>query len=118
MVFDVLSVQGESVVSQPYSQRRIVSEDLQLDGPQWRTPQVFDDGEALWEGVCAHELEGLIAIPRLYLPGERRSRTRRARSSSINNQSAAKAQAPSAAPTTPPRYAWAPRPLTHASGSS
>jgi bifunctional non-homologous end joining protein LigD len=30
MVFDVLSVQGESVTSQPYSQRRRVLEDMQL----------------------------------------------------------------------------------------
>jgi hypothetical protein len=59
MVFDVLTVDGESVVSQPYSKRRRLLEDLQLDGPQWRTPKAFDDGEALWEAVCEHELEGV-----------------------------------------------------------
>jgi hypothetical protein len=41
--------------------------------PQWRTPQAFDDDEALWNAVCAHELEGLVAKPRRsrYVPGER-----------------------------------------------
>ena len=73
MVFDVLSVQGESVIAQPYSERRRILEDLQLEGPQWRTPHAFDDGEALWEAVCAHELEGVVAKPRRsrYMPGER-----------------------------------------------
>ena len=73
MVLDVLSVDGESVASQPYAQRRVLLEDLQLDGPQWRTPQAFDDGEALWEAVCEHELEGVVAKPRRsrYESGER-----------------------------------------------
>jgi ATP-dependent DNA ligase len=46
---------------------------LDADGPQWRTPQAFDDGEALRDAVCEHELEGVVAKPRRsrYLPGER-----------------------------------------------
>jgi bifunctional non-homologous end joining protein LigD len=73
MAFDVLSVEGESVVSQPYSKRRLILEDLQLDGPWWRTPEAFDDGEALWEAVCEHELEGVVAKRRSgrYVPGQR-----------------------------------------------
>jgi bifunctional non-homologous end joining protein LigD len=73
MVFDVLSVEGESVVAQPHSERRAILEDLQLDGPQWRTPQAFEDGEALWEAVCEHELEGVVAKSRRsrYVSGER-----------------------------------------------
>jgi bifunctional non-homologous end joining protein LigD len=73
MVFDVLSVEGESVASQPYARRRVVLRDLGLDGQRWRTPEEFDDGEALWKAVCEHELEGLVAKPRnsRYLPGER-----------------------------------------------
>jgi hypothetical protein len=48
-------------------------EDLQLEKPHWRTPQAFDDGEALWEAVCEHELEGVVAKPRRsrYVSGER-----------------------------------------------
>ena len=73
MVFDVLSIQGESVSALPYSHRRALL-DLQLDGSQWRTPQAFDDGQALWEAVCEHELEGVVAKQRRshYVPGERR----------------------------------------------
>jgi bifunctional non-homologous end joining protein LigD len=73
MVFDVLRIEGEPLTMQPYSQRRVVLEDLQLDGPRWRTPQAFDDGEALWAAVCEHELEGVVAKPlrSRYTPGER-----------------------------------------------
>jgi bifunctional non-homologous end joining protein LigD len=73
MVFDVISVEGESVTSLPYSHRRALLEDLRIDGPQWRTPQTFDDGEALWEAACEHELEGVVAKPlrSRYTPGER-----------------------------------------------
>jgi bifunctional non-homologous end joining protein LigD len=61
MAFDVLSVEGEPLVSLPYSERRRILEDLRLDGPQWRTPEAFDDGVALWAAVCEHELEGVVA---------------------------------------------------------
>jgi bifunctional non-homologous end joining protein LigD len=56
-----------------YRERRRVLEGLDLDGPQWRTPQVFDDGASLWEAVCEHELEGVVAKTRgsRYAPGER-----------------------------------------------
>jgi ATP-dependent DNA ligase len=56
-----------------YSSSRLILEDLQLDGAQWRTPQAFEDGEALWEAVCEHELEGVVAKPRRsrYVSGER-----------------------------------------------
>jgi bifunctional non-homologous end joining protein LigD len=71
MVFDVLSVEGESVVSRPYRERRQILKELRLDGAQWRVPDVFEDGEALWEAVCEHELEGVVAKRRSgrYMPG-------------------------------------------------
>lgn len=73
MAFDVLSVEGEPVVSRPYSERRRILEGLQLNAAHWRTPEVFDDGEALWEAVCEHELEGVVAKRRSgrYVPGGR-----------------------------------------------
>ena len=39
----------------------------------WRTPEAFDDGAALWEAVCEHELEGVVAKRRSgrYVPGGR-----------------------------------------------
>ncbi len=61
MIFDVLSVDGESVTAQPYRKRRRFLEELQLDALRWRTPAVSDDGEALWQAVCEHELEGVVA---------------------------------------------------------
>jgi bifunctional non-homologous end joining protein LigD len=72
-VFDVLSVEGEPVVSLPYSDRRRILEELQLDAPAWRTPTAFGDGEALWEAVCGYELEGVVAkrLSGRYLPGRR-----------------------------------------------
>jgi bifunctional non-homologous end joining protein LigD len=75
MAFDVLSVDGESVVSLPYSERRRILEGLQLDAAQWRTPEAFDDGEALWAAVCELELEGVVAKRRTsrYVEGGRGS---------------------------------------------
>jgi bifunctional non-homologous end joining protein LigD len=73
MAFDVLSVEGSSVMKEPYQGRRRILESLGLDGPQWWVPEFSDDGEALWEAVCEHELEGLVAkrLHEPYLAGER-----------------------------------------------
>jgi bifunctional non-homologous end joining protein LigD len=73
MVFDVLSVDGEPVTRLPYVQRRAILDDLNLNGPSWRIPDAFDDGEALWHAVCEHELEGVVAKKRTgrYLSGDR-----------------------------------------------
>jgi bifunctional non-homologous end joining protein LigD len=73
MAFDVLSVEGDPVVSQPYSERRRALEELRLDAPHWRTPEAFDDGEALWAAVVELELEGVVAKRRSgrYVPGGR-----------------------------------------------
>ena len=74
IVFDVLRVDGRDVTREPYTERRRILEEMRLDGPHWRTPQAFDDGAALWQAVCEHELEGIVVKRRLgrYLPGERR----------------------------------------------
>jgi bifunctional non-homologous end joining protein LigD len=73
MVFDVLRIDGRDVTNQPYRERRRILEALGLDGPHWRTPEAFDNGEALWEAVCEHELEGVVAKRRSgrYAAGER-----------------------------------------------
>jgi bifunctional non-homologous end joining protein LigD len=73
MAFDVLSVDGRTVTRLAYSKRREILEDLNLNGRLWRTPEAFDDGAALWEAVCEHELEGVVAKRRSgrYVPGER-----------------------------------------------
>jgi bifunctional non-homologous end joining protein LigD len=73
MVFDLLRVDGRDITGKPYSERRGILGTLRLNGPRWRTPEAFDDGEALWEAVCEHELEGVVAKRQLgkYMPGER-----------------------------------------------
>jgi bifunctional non-homologous end joining protein LigD len=73
VVFDVLSLEGVSLMRAPYSARRARLESLDLNGPYWRTPEVFDDGQALFEAVCERELEGVVAkqIDSPYRPGQR-----------------------------------------------
>jgi bifunctional non-homologous end joining protein LigD len=73
VAFDVLSIDGKSVAAQPYYERRRLLEQVVLDGPGWRVPEAFDDGGVLWEAVCEHELEGVVAkrLDEPYLPGER-----------------------------------------------
>lgn len=68
LAFDVLSVEGRSVTREPYVERRRILEELALDGLQWKTPEAFEDGQALWEAVCEHELEGVVARASGYRP--------------------------------------------------
>ena len=73
VVFDVMRVDGADAMCLPYAERRALLEELDLDGPAWRTPQAFDDGEALLDATSAHGLEGIVAKRRseAYRPGER-----------------------------------------------
>ena len=73
MVFDLLSLDADDPMRAPYSERRAQLEALDLNGVYWQTPETFDDGDALFDAVCAHELEGVVAKRRAgcYLPGER-----------------------------------------------
>ena len=73
MVFDLLGYDEEDLKRAPYSERRAQLEALDLNGVHWQTPETFDDGEALFEAVCAHELEGVVAkrSNSRYLPGQR-----------------------------------------------
>ena len=73
VIFDVLILNGESLMQLPYSERRSELEVLNLNGPYWQTPETFEGGAALFEAVRGHGLEG-IAAKRLngrYRPGER-----------------------------------------------
>jgi bifunctional non-homologous end joining protein LigD len=73
MIFDVLRVHGEDAMCLPYRKRRALLEALDLDGSAWRTPDVFEDGEALFEATSGLGLEGVVAKKRSdrYRPGER-----------------------------------------------
>jgi bifunctional non-homologous end joining protein LigD len=73
MIFDLLSLDGRSLLNEPYAKRRSELEALDLNDVRWQTPEAFADGEALFEAVCAHELEGVVAKRRAsrYASGER-----------------------------------------------
>jgi bifunctional non-homologous end joining protein LigD len=73
VIFDVLSLDGEDLMRAPYSERRAQLEALDLNSAYWRTPEAFDDGEALFEVVCERSLEGVVAkrVDGRYRPGER-----------------------------------------------
>ena len=61
VIFDVLSLDGRSLVGQPYRDRRQQLEELNLDELHWQTPGTFDGAAALFEAVCERELEGVVA---------------------------------------------------------
>jgi bifunctional non-homologous end joining protein LigD len=74
MVFDLLYVDGRSLVDVPYTERRERLEDLELDGPNWQTPASHDgEGKALLRLTKARGLEGLVAkrLDSRYLVGRR-----------------------------------------------
>ena len=60
-VFDVLGVEGLSTTMQPYSERREILEQLDLENDRVRLVATFEDGEALFAGVCERGLEGVVA---------------------------------------------------------
>lgn len=55
------------------SERRAELEALDLNGVYWQAPETFDDGESLFNAVCEHELEGVVAKRKgsRYRPAER-----------------------------------------------
>jgi len=74
LVFDVLDIDGTSLLTTTYDERRVALEDLGLDGPSWATPPAFaGDGETAKEVSKQQGLEGVLAKRRasLYQPGKR-----------------------------------------------
>ena len=74
MVFDVLFLDGHSLIDLPYTERRKVLEEMKLEGPNWQTPSYHrGDGERLLELTRKQGLEGLVAkrLDSRYLPGKR-----------------------------------------------
>jgi bifunctional non-homologous end joining protein LigD len=74
MVFDVLHLDGHSLLELPWSDRRQVLESLELAGESWQTPVAMRGtaAEAYAESK-KEELEGVVAKRRdsLYRPGRR-----------------------------------------------
>ncbi|MGH2969063.1 MAG: non-homologous end-joining DNA ligase [Solirubrobacteraceae bacterium] len=74
VIFDLLYLDGRSLLGLPYAERRERLLALGLDGPVWQTPaHRVGDGAALLEATRAQGLEGIIAkrLDCPYTPGRR-----------------------------------------------
>lgn len=72
-VFDVLAVEGLATTMLPYSERRELLEELELESQRVRLVATFEDGEALFAAVSERGLEGVVTkrLRDPYRPGER-----------------------------------------------
>lgn len=74
-IFDLLYLDGRSLLELPYVQRRATLEELDLSGPAWRVPAAHPSGTGarLLEATGAQGLEGLVAkrMQSKYEPGRR-----------------------------------------------
>ena len=74
MIFDLLWLDGHSLMELTYDERRAKLAELELTGPAWQAPaHHVGNGAALLEASKAQGLEGLVAKrrDRPYLPGRR-----------------------------------------------
>jgi bifunctional non-homologous end joining protein LigD len=75
LAFDLLSLDGRSLLDEPYSQRRAQLDALGLNGRHWQTPPSFTDaaGPDVLAVSKQHGLEGVMAkrLASRYEPGRR-----------------------------------------------
>ncbi|MEL7158812.1 MAG: non-homologous end-joining DNA ligase [Actinomycetota bacterium] len=74
MVFDLLRLDGTSLLRLPYETRRRLLQELVDDGPSWRVPpESRDSGQALLDLADQRGLEGVVAkrLDSTYEPGAR-----------------------------------------------
>jgi bifunctional non-homologous end joining protein LigD len=74
LIFDLLYLEGRSLLDLPYAERRERLEELKLDGANWQTPSYHrGQGAALLRLTEDRGLEGLVAkrLDSRYLPGRR-----------------------------------------------
>jgi bifunctional non-homologous end joining protein LigD len=74
MIFDLLYLDGRSLVDLPYTERRERLEALELNDSRWQTPRHHrGEGKALLRLTQERDLEGLVAkrLDSRYLPGRR-----------------------------------------------
>ena len=73
-IFDLLYLDGHSLMGLPYSERRARLEELQLAGRAWRVPAAHTgEGQALLDATREQGLEGIVAkrLESRYEPGRR-----------------------------------------------
>jgi bifunctional non-homologous end joining protein LigD len=74
VIFDLLHLDGRSLLELPYTDRRAALAELGLAGPAWQIPaHHVGDGAAMLEASRAQGLEGIIAkrLDSPYVPGRR-----------------------------------------------
>ena len=74
MAFDLLALDGESMLELPYERRRELLEGLALNGSHWQTPRHHvGEGAALLAAAQRQGLEGVVAkrLGSVYRPGAR-----------------------------------------------
>jgi bifunctional non-homologous end joining protein LigD len=74
MIFDVLYLEGYTLMGLPFSERRDILEELGLEGAHWRTPPCYrGEGMPVLEAARENHLEGVMAkrLEGLYHPGLR-----------------------------------------------
>jgi bifunctional non-homologous end joining protein LigD len=73
-IFDLLYLDGRSLMERPYAERRQALEGLGLQGPAWRVPAAHPgEGKTLLEATGVQGLEGIVAkrLDSCYEPGRR-----------------------------------------------
>jgi bifunctional non-homologous end joining protein LigD len=88
MLFDVLWLDGHSVLELPYAERRRLLERLALAGPAWQTPPttIGPGGQAVLDTATSLGLEGVMAkrLDSTYQPGRRSDAWRKVKT--VQNQ--------------------------------
>jgi bifunctional non-homologous end joining protein LigD len=74
LIFDLLYLDGESLIARPFEQRREKLDHLGLSGPAWQlSPAHVGEGRAVYQSAKKLELEGVVCkrLDSKYEPGRR-----------------------------------------------
>lgn len=73
IVFDLLAIDGDSLLDRPLAERRARLLELGLDDVAWQVPPAYDDGAMLLDAAEQQGLEGIVSkrLTSLYRPGTR-----------------------------------------------
>jgi bifunctional non-homologous end joining protein LigD len=74
VAFDLVWLDGRSLLAEPYLTRRELLAGLGFDGPNWQAPaHHLGDGDRLWDAIREQGLEGVVAkrVDSPYRPGQR-----------------------------------------------